>query len=69
MSSANTAGQEQSANKDKSVFTEQGRSELASEVNKYGTDVTNNSANVENLCHGVTPGKDQKADDNKNKSS
>lgn len=67
MSSANTAGQEQSANQDKSVFSEQGRAKIASEVNNYGTNVSNNSANVENLCHGCGIGKCDNKDHNKTK--
>ena len=57
MSNTNTSTQQQSANEDKSVNTEQGRAKIASETNQYGTDMTNNSANVENLCHGCNTGK------------
>lgn len=69
MSNANTSTQQQSTNEDKSVFIEQGRSQAAKEVNKYVTDVINNSANVENLCHGCNTGKCDNQDHNKTKSS
>ncbi|CAF1163331.1 unnamed protein product [Rotaria sordida] len=50
MSNANTSTQQQSANENKSVFTEAGRSKIASEVGQCGTGMTNNSANTENSC-------------------
>jgi hypothetical protein len=69
MSSANTTGQEQSANEDKSVFMEQGCAKITSRINNYNTDTSNNSANVENLNHGRGTGESANKDQNKAKSS
>ena len=56
MSNVNTFTQQQTGNDDKSVFNEQDRVKISSEVNGYGTDMTNNSANVESQCKGCDTG-------------
>ncbi|CAF1002257.1 unnamed protein product [Rotaria sp. Silwood1] len=50
MSNADTSTQQQSANDNKSVFTEAGRSKIALEVGQCGIGASNNSTNVENSC-------------------